>query len=145
MNIPKVLIVEGPIFYYKVKMVLRIQSIGASVQYLRHDIGAQADLFPWINVEVGERDPQGEGVLDEPRLSQKPCEQDHDQLEDKDQPQQDVCGYDVLIEILIASKDINENNRLHYDSYNCEEQSCLKYRPRVLLPVSLTEGHVHYG
>jgi hypothetical protein len=66
-------------------------------------------------------------------------------LEDKDQPQQDVCGYDVLIEILIASEDINENNRLHYDSYNCEEQSCLKYRPRVLLPVSLTEGHVHYG
>lgn len=114
-------------------------------KYLRHDVGAQADWFPWIKVEVGERDPQGEGVLEEPRLSQKPCERHHDKLKDKDQPQQDVGGCDVLIEILIASQDINENNCLHYDSYNCKEQSCLKYRPRVLQPVSLTESHVVYG
>lgn len=73
------------------------------MKYLRNDIGAQAYWFSGINVEVGERDPQGERELDKPRLSQKPCEHHHDQLRDKDQPQQDVHGRDVLIQKLIAA------------------------------------------
>lgn len=73
------------------------------MKYLRNDIGAQAYWLSGINVEVGERDPQGERVLDKPRLPQKPCEHHHDQLRDKDHPQQDVHGRDVLIQKLIAA------------------------------------------
>ena len=77
---------QGPIFYNKVKMVLRIESRVGRFIYLRNDIGAQADWLSGINVEVGERDPQWDRVLDKPRLPQKPCEHHHDQLKNKDQP-----------------------------------------------------------